>query len=36
MKKDEKLQKNTQFLAFSVDEAEIPQFIERSYSGKEW
>lgn len=36
MKKDEKNQKTTQFLSFSMENAEIPQFIERSYSGKDW
>lgn len=36
MKKDEKNQKTTQFLSFSMENVEIPQFIERSYSGKDW
>lgn len=36
MKKDEKSQKMTQILTFSMENVEIPQFTERSYSGKEW
>jgi len=36
MKKDEKNQKTTQFLSFSMENVEIPQLIERSYSGKDW
>lgn len=36
MKKDEKMQKNTQILTFSIENVDIPQFVERSYSGKEW
>lgn len=36
MKKDEKNTKNTQILTFSIDDVEIPQLIERQYSGKEW
>lgn len=36
MKKDEKTQKNTQILTFSIEDVEIPQFVERSYSGKDW
>jgi hypothetical protein len=36
MKKDEKTQKTTQFLSFSMENVEIPQLIERSYSGKDW
>ena len=36
MKKDEKTQKNTQILTFSIDEAEIPQFREWNVSGKDW
>ena len=39
MKKDKKTEnsvKNTQFLSFSLEMPEVPEFIERSYSGKEW
>ena len=36
MKKDEKNQKTTQFLSFSMETVEIPQLTERSYSGKDW
>lgn len=36
MKKDEKLNKNTQILAFSMENVEIPQLTERVYSGKDW
>ena len=36
MKKDEKNQKTTQFLSFSIENVEIPQLTERSYSGKDW
>ena len=36
MKKGENTQKNTEILSFSMENVEIPQLIERSYSGKEW
>lgn len=36
MKKDEKNQKTTHFLSFSIENVEIPQLTERSYSGKDW
>lgn len=36
MKKDEKTQKNTQILTFSMENVEIPQFIEKKVSGKEY
>ena len=35
-KKTENGVKNTEFLSFSLEIPEIPEFIERSYSGKEW
>ena len=36
MKKDEKNQKTTQFLSFSLENVEIPKLTERQMSGKEW
>ena len=36
MKKDEKNQKTTQFLSFSIENVEIPKLTERQMSGKEW
>ena len=36
MKKGEKQSKSAQILTFSIEDVEIPQFVERSYSGKEW
>jgi len=36
MKNEQKVLKNTQFLSFSIENVEIPQLTERSYSGKEW
>ena len=36
MKKDEKNQKMTQFLSFSIENAEIPKLTERQMSGKVW
>lgn len=36
MKKSEKEQKNTQILTFSMENVEIPQFIEKKVSGKEY
>lgn len=36
MKKDEKTQKNTQILTFSMENVEIPQFTEKKVSGKEY
>lgn len=36
MKKDEKTQKNAQFLSFSIDNVEIPKLTERQMSGKAW
>ena len=36
MKKDEKNQKMTQFLSFSIENVEIPKLTERQMSGKDW
>lgn len=36
MKKDEKNQKITQFLSFSIENVEIPKLTERQMSGKAW
>ena len=36
MKKDEKNQKTTQFLSFSIENVEIPKLTERQMSGKVW
>lgn len=36
MKKDEKKQKTTQFLSFSVENVEIPALVEKQISGKDW
>ena len=39
MKSDKKIEKsikNTQFLSFSIDSVEVPEFIERQMSGKDW
>ena len=36
MKKDEKNQKMTQFLSFSIENVEIPKLTERQMSGKVW
>lgn len=36
MKKDEKTQKNTQILTFSMENVEIPQFTEKKVSGKDF
>ena len=36
MKKDEKNQKTTQFLSFSLENVEIPKLTERQMSGKDW
>lgn len=36
MKKTEKTQKNTQILTFSLENVEIPQFLEKKVSGKDF
>ena len=36
MKKDEKNQKTTQFLSFSMESVEIPALVEKQISGKNW